>query len=619
MSYVYLALKLKKMKLLGSLLLVFIASNAFAQNAIIGNAVRMQRGIFPVKAEKHSNQKNLIIEKAPGTVVYSATFSSGIGSWTSSGPDAALWQYDQDGPSGQFSNTANEIIQSQSAGNGFLIFDADLSNPGFGPYVNRSGSIASPPIDLTGIGAAVLYFDQKYRTCCDEGFFPRVEVSSYDFVSFATFDATIQGIESNTISPTSTAKINLQGFIDTATNLTNVRIRFTFDGSGGATHYYWQIDDVKIREAYNYDLVARNCRMAAGALKLPYYFMPLSQVSPMEFSAKVESFGGVTQSNTYLQAKISNQGTTVSPSVDLTPGQLDSLITAPLTPPSIVGFYNVNYRFYQDSTDDVAVDDSLNELLTITDQLYSIDNNTYMSFVSNLSTQPHQPFKVGNVMEILRNDYIDSVYVGVTSTSTNVGQDIWTEVYKKMNGNWQQIAYSLHHTINMGENGSTVGLKLQYTTPVWAGDTLLVLACHEGGTNDDVRFRVAQHVEEGIVQGFDAAGTNFYLTNPRAVIVRLNMGVVVGLGENSMLDNSMECMPNPVANELRLSYVLNEPTQVKVEVVDYNGRVVATQLLESQDKGLNQCSLSTNLLNAGIYWVRLTTEFESVNKKFVKL
>jgi hypothetical protein len=222
-------------------------------------------------------------------------------------------------------------------------------------------------------------------------------------------------------------------------------------------------------------------------------------------------------------------------------------------------------------------------------------------------------------MEILRNDYLDSVFVGVTATSTNVGQDIWTEVYKKMNGNWQQIAYSLHHTINMGENGSTVGLKLQYITPVWAGDTVLVLACHEGGTNDDVRFRVAQHVEEGIVQGFDANGTNFYLTNPRAVIVRLNMGVVVGLNENSLLETSFECMPNPVANELQLSYILQRPSSVNIQVVDYNGRVILEENNEANPSEKNVSFIATNQLKAGMYYVRLQTADDTVIRKFIKL
>ncbi len=401
-----------------------------------------------------------VYEKAPGAVLLSTNFANTLGSWTTSGSNGAVWQHDDDGPSGQFSVAANEIIASQSINNGFAIFDADLSNPGPGPWQARSGALVSPAFSMTGVTSAFVEFYQKYRFCCDASFFPKLEVSNNDFLTFAIFDASIPNVGSGIISPTEFSKINITAFLDTATDLSAVKIRFNFQGTSQATHYYWQIDDVKVKEAFLYDLNIQSFKMGMGQMQLPYYFMPITQVSPVTFYGSVLNEGSLEGENVHLEVNLDQGGgSTTSDSVLLQPLESASFSTYTLTPPSVWNFYTVTYDFVQDSVEGYPIDNSSTEILSVFDHLYSIDKNEASGYISNVSTQVGQPFKIGNVMEVLQDDVIDSMHIIITGTQSNIDQQIYGELRKKVNGSWQLIESTQPVWITWDNYTQSIGLR----------------------------------------------------------------------------------------------------------------------------------------------------------------
>lgn len=584
---------------------IFCLSSAgiFAQ-IVSQNSYAVKAYYSPELAVEFPDEKSKPVaeEKAPGSIIFSANFANSLGTWTTSGPDAAIWQYDDDGPSGPFSNGVLEIINSQSVNNGFAIFDADLANNG--SMINRSGNLISPLINLSNINYAYIQFAHKYRFCCDDAFIPKVEVTTNDFLTFASFDASIPGVEPNMISETYFSKINIASFLDTASNKQNFRLRFNWDGSNGGSHYYWQIDDVKVREAYSYDLSITDAGFYTGQLEIPYFFIPKSQYSPLVLKATITNDGGMPAENAFLKVTLDQGGGSInSATSNIDQYQSQNVFTDLFNYNNDTLVYTINYEVQQDSLEELIVDNTFSELLYVTKTLFSADNNAPSGYISNLSSQPGQPFKVGNVMEILNNDVIDSMFVYVTATSTNIGAIIHGELFKKVNGTWFPIGSTLPRQIGFNDNGGSIGLKFPIPILVAQGDTILVAACHNGGS-PDVRFRVCQRVENGFVQGFDANGNNFVLENPKALMVRLNMSYLVSITEKDK--SLMTVSPNPTTNEFTLTIPSENCQGCKINLTDGAGRIIKSGI-EPESFGSDNltCDIDLSDAKAGTYFVIL--------------
>lgn len=88
----------------------------------------------------------------------------------------------------------------------------------------------------------------------------------------------------------------------------------------------------------------------------------------------------------------------------------------------------------------------------------------------------------------------------------------------------------------------------------------------------------------------------------------------VSVGE-LMLENSISIYPNPNNGQFTVSFLLNEATDVTVEMTDVAGRVIsATQ--HSNVNVVNQ-EMNTGDLADGVYFVRVITAEESVTKKVI--
>jgi len=203
------------------------------------------------------------------------------------------------------------------------------------------------------------------------------------------------------------------------------------------------------------------------------------------------------------------------------------------------------------------------------------------------------------------------MHIIITGTQSNIDQQIYGELRKKVNGSWQLIESTQPVWITWDNYTQSIGLRFWNIVNVQAGDTLLVLACHVGGgTGPDVRFKLAQSVEPGIVQGYTADGTLFSLNDPHALMIRLNMNALVGLDENALTD--LTVYPNPFNDELYIKDVEGDGTLI---VHDLNGRELFSEKI---DHGADAC-IKTGLWSPGIYTIRYFNGASYLNKKVVKL
>jgi hypothetical protein len=84
--------------------------------------------------------------------------------------------------------------------------------------------------------------------------------------------------------------------------------------------------------------------------------------------------------------------------------------------------------------------------------------------------------------------------------------------------------------------------------------------------------------------------------------------------------SNFDIYPVPFKNELSISYGLNKPEKVKVELFDMSGRLLETiSPSQAQEKGLHYLKVNNSInYKSGIYYVRLTIGDNSYLKKAIK-
>jgi hypothetical protein len=109
--------------------------------------------------------------------------------------------------------------------------------------------IQTPPIDCSNVSSVVVKFAQKFRLCCSE-YNLQMQVTNDGGTHWATYDIRY-GVNGNITTPAKYQSIEVN-ISDVAAGLPNVQVRFYMFGM---ERYYWMIDDLRLCEAYQNDLV----------------------------------------------------------------------------------------------------------------------------------------------------------------------------------------------------------------------------------------------------------------------------------------------------------------------------------------------------------------------------
>ncbi|MBX3163838.1 MAG: T9SS type A sorting domain-containing protein [Bacteroidetes bacterium] len=113
-----------------------------------------------------------------------------------------------------------------------------------------------------------------------------------------------------------------------------------------------------------------------------------------------------------------------------------------------------------------------------------------------------------------------------------------------------------------------------------------------------------------VFTGFGGSSTgNFILSKQQLT--------AVGLADEQNVITKMAVYPNP-ANGNNVSLILSaeKNANASVSVIDLNGKVVSSENFEI-NAGLNQHALNTNLLNPGVYFIRLNVNGATATQKLI--
>jgi hypothetical protein len=611
---------------------------------------------FPNENKISSKNERLYV-KSPGDIVFSETFNGSIGSFTTSGPDAAVWQFDTNGPNGQYS-AATEIITSTTASNGFMIFDADLSNPGLpADFVSRAGSLVSPVIDLSATPNVILTFEHRYRHCCSNQFFVAVDVSDNGFNTFTTFNVSVPGYGVNLSPGTRLAELNLSSFFATNPNLSNFQFRFNFDGASNTTsHYYWQIDDVYLIEQYPFELSVENLWLGDIVTDFEVTETTKELAGDLFVQAALKNLGTSVPANIRLRTRVlasdqtelfNDAGGVLSNNFSLVFDTLNYNTGFDLSTLEI-GQYTISTSIEHDETDGIPTNNSFDRTFIISANKlasFNYDQGLFSNSIGYLYG-PRNPngsddMLVGSIFYLPVSKEIQGFDIALstgrvgfeTTFDDEIILNIWE--YKPENPQTERFVYvtgdygyttSANQLTNNASSFFTFDFQnatgTSATATLEGGKYYLAAFNHQGGlgrylwywttvTDDDYSTWVrgpfgANDARNWFVAGYDP-------------LIKVNFTVppTVGVQETYKEAFNFSLFPNPSSEKANFHYTLANNSRVSYKIIDITGKEVFLSKLTEESEGKHEFEIQTSNFAEGIYNIVLNVNESSTTHKLI--
>jgi hypothetical protein len=638
--------------------LVFLSSHTYCQftNQLVPVSPNLSISKANPSLKKGEHKHDM--EKAGGDLLFSETFTGNVGAFTTSGTHGTIWKQDLDGPNGSHSSTA-EKITSPTSSTGFMIFDADFHNGNL--ETNLVGNLESPIIDLSSVQGAVLSFYSRYRSCCSNEFYPKIEVSTDNFSTSMEFDVSIDGVKTNEVSESQLMKVNLSEYLSTASNKNNFRFKFIWTE---ASHYFWQIDDVSIVEAFDIDIELQKFWLADILSEYEQTDIPSSLAGLLTVQGVIKNNGStpipastkinVTVFNSTTGAQIVTEtGGTLSHSLEKITDTITFVTGIDLSTYAVQN-YSVRADLITTEVDHNLTNDSLRRTFNITDYYYGQENFEKATFIESIgklgnvqNISNSLAMVVGNIMAI--PDHISTIDLHgleVTIGRTNsfpvtINTEIEIRLYElnpnaataealfgdpiqsrfftitdqmiPANNTLIDVLFNFHEL----ENGKKMTLQ--------GGKSYLIGISHLGGnahfayglnrTDDDNSSMVF-----GAFSNFD--NTEHWYTNNNQILNRMCFDpALIDAGAEELERNGLTfggIYPNPATNHAQLNYHLKKETQVSLRVRDLSGKVVAEYYEGSKNRGNHKLDIDTGSFSSGVFFVTVSTNDVSITKTLIK-
>ncbi len=619
-----------------TLLGIFLSFQVFSQFNY--SSIRLQpevnNNVYKLKSSPTENESSISNASSAleedDVVLWSEDFANGLDgnnqstdqAWSVAGPNGAIWEYDTDGSNGTYAGPQPFTIDSETKGNGWMIFDADKSNPGAPPtYQERQGQLISPYIDLSNDTNVTLTFEHAYRYCCNANHELKVYIGTPDGWSSTSYS--INELSANVLSGTIKKQIIIT---DQAALRDSVRIRFDWaDGAQTASHYYWQIDDVKIikTKPFDADLINAFQRMPS-----PYFgstgfvILPKLQAEPtgVFFGGYVENVGANTIDSLRIRATI--EGETYngqSNGVSIASSGRDTIFTNSGFIPSTTGLYTANIFVTNDNND--VNTDTIQRGFAISNFEYARD---FADFTTGglglfpLNDEGTQQY--GNVFDIYANTTLYAVRIQLDDrTGANAKAKILINTANTTNGAFDDF---LHESIvlDLGEHtGNWVNVLMEPPVQLTAGQVILASIYAESATtNDDTIFVNTSGTNyingETIVQDIDGAqeGVNpgDWLYSTSSACIRLNFdpdatGINVGINENERFAK-VNVFPNPNTGTFTVNIQTEKATDITLNITNVLGQSVYSENLSNVSSLRKEVNL--NAFEKGLYFINVEGE-----------
>jgi len=453
-----------------------------------------------------------------------------------------------------------------------------------------------------------LVFEQAYRTYLD---IREVHISTNGttWTPFVVTDGT-ENTGVNTANP-DLYSVNIS---TVAAGQTQVWVRFHYEGTWG---WFWAVDNVKIVETDDYDLKMQDVywgSVGAWGTYLPYYQIPTTQVTDIEFGGIIKNNGAVAQSDIVFNATTTGY-TGASASAPLQPAELDTFwTTTPFAPAATVAAHAVNFSASSTATEAYPVDNTLPATtINVTNFTYARDKGTAAGGTFNAG----EGFEVGNIYDMYANATLKGVDVQI-STSAVAGAEIYATLYSidPATGDFIYMEASAPYVLTSGNLGQLITLPLQSAQALNAGEPYLIVvgSYGDGGLTNDLVVATAGTSEAQTTFYYDMTDATWYYTTSTPM-VRMNFNPVVGVNE---VENTyaLSVYPNPANTNATVSFSLNNEAAVSINVTDLSGKVVYMNTLGTVN-GTQSVNVTTDALKSGVYMVNVTVDGNVSTQKLI--
>ncbi len=591
---------------------------------------------FPEKAPTIYQLRSLqaVADEDSANVIWYEDFREGLDgnnsstnpAWSVSGDDGDVWELDFDGSNGDYAGNTPYLLESESAANGWMIFDADGSNAGLptSAYSERQGQLTSPYIDLSNDSNVTLSFEHAYRWCCSSSHELVVSINDGSgWESAASYQVNDLGTV-NVLSGTITYEVIIT---EIAALKDSVQIRFDWAvGENTASHYFWMVDDVKIIKTQPY---ASNLLSSFNNVPSDYFggtsyrVMPLEQISETEYfyAGYIENVGYNTLDSLRIHAEVSSDGfMSQSYGLSLVSSDKDSIYVNDGFTPTEIGTYTADIVGKDDYG--YVLTDTLRRTFAVSDYIYARDNGDNATNFGRYGINADGSRQYGNVFDIYATSNLYSIKFRLDQrTSPNAQGTIRINTVDTQSG---EISFLVEtETLNLGQyTGDWFDVSFDPPIILDAGQVVLpaIYATYNGidtvfvntsGSNPNNSESLVQDID-GTQDGVNP-GTWLYTTS--SACVRLNfdpnvIGVNVGIAENNSLAK-FNVFPNPNNGYFNIQIQTSQSEDININISNLVGQVVYSEKV-SIINALNKW-LDLSYLEKGVYTVTL----ENNNKSFM--
>jgi hypothetical protein len=490
-----------------------------------------------------------------------------------------------------------------SVANGYAIIDSDAA--GASAFQNAVIYTVAP-IDLSANAQVVMTFQQTHRRYAESTY---VIYSLDGGLTWGEVEVNAdQTVNTNTNNPAQ-VQVNLSSQIG---GQPAVHIGFKYTGN---YDWFWAVDDVKLMTPDDYDLEMTNVYWGSTGFwgaRLPYYQIPLAQITTIDFGGIVSNLGALDQNDVvFTSALASGAYTGTSNASSVAAGAFDTLeVTTPLTPPATVANHVVNLSVSSGATDAAPANNAINSAATISvnNYIYARDKGT----IASGSYNQGQGFEVGNIFDMVTAANLGGVDVVINAAAV-AGAEMYVKLYSidPATGDFLFVDESDLYTLTAADLGQKKTLAfLNGAAALNANESYLVVAGSngDGGATNDLVVGTAGVSEAQTSYYLDLTDNTWYYTTSTPM-VRMNFDPTVSINE---VENTfgLNVYPNPASDVINVT--VNKAVDATISIVDVTGKVVKTSSLNGLATTVNTAGLTN-----GVYYVNITDGVSTSTQKVV--
>lgn len=566
------------------------------------------------------------------------------GAWTfEDSGDNTIWQMaDAASPAGEWSNNAGTLA-SNTAANGWVIFDCDKYNTVLSPdYVDVIGYLTSPVIDMSEMNAPVVEWQHYYRYCCFSATPLTLEVTADGGENWTIFSAHGNFAESaNSGSPN--PLITGVDISCVAANELEVQFRFAYNSSSatGYSHYFWGLDDICL-----YDNEIANDLEVQQVTNGDIYNWWEYRVTPMEQRIS-EAEGGMVAGTVFRNNGVNDQTNCVI-TIDILddamsvvhtyasevfdipannnspvcPNQAnDTLYSATGWEPGAAGTYYVRSTISSDQVDSIPDNSMMEKMIIYSDAEYGHDdeNNLNVELSPREDGGEFDPTGYANWYHCPNEGSVAYGITVVIGNSSDQGAEFEARLYRGTDDspydpNSAEFQTNSYWWLDQGFTGTTQYFPFDFEQEMDPMHPYFAGIMNETFSEFELTCMATSNTDtDNSTLIYERSGGGDYIwfgSQTPSPSVRLIFAAWVGveeLGEMNGIDLNQN-IPNPATGNTLIPYNLEQPTMVRFEIRDLQGRLMEVVNPGMMPTGQHQFDLNISSYAAGLYTYTLITD-----------